>query len=229
MQSLTNQKTNRITGRTTACWLVVALFVGCRKQAAVEPNISRPVASPPIASALIDSSPIEPFDADLNLLLERLRDRLSLMPDVARYKWEHDRPIEDPEREESLIDHFVREAQARGLDADWSRHVIVAQITAARRVQQDCFERWRLSAPDESDPVLDLQTKLRPRIEQVTNQLLEILVRLEPHRKLAAFREVFPSRNDVLSTRKEISNEVWHLAISPWSEHRERTDSDGSH
>ncbi len=220
MQSLTNQKSNRIASRTTAWWLMLALTVGCRERASVEP-----VVTPPVVSAPTDDSPIEPFDADLNLLLERLRDRLSLMPAVARYKWEHDRPIEDPERERSLIDRFVGDAQTRGLDANWSRRVIVAQIAAARRVQQDCFERWQFSGPDDGDPVLDLQTALRPRIEQVTTELIEILVRLEPHRRSAPFREVFPARADSLINGEDLSDEVRQLAISPWSEGGKRTDS----
>ncbi len=222
MQSLTNQKSNRIVSRATAWWLMLALAVGCRERVAVEPADSTPVAS-----ARVDNSPSEPFDANLDLLLERIGDRLGLMPAVARYKWEHDRPIEDPERERSLIERFVNDAQTRGIDADWSRCVIVAQIAAARRVQQDCFERWRASAPEPGDPVLDLQTELRPRIERVTTELMEILVRLESHRTSAAFREVFPARTDALVTREAISDEVRQLAISPWIERGDRADSDG--
>ena len=224
MLSLTNQKSNRITSRATVWWLMLMLAVGCRKQAAVEPDVTPPVASSPIAIAPAEDSPIKPFDADLDLLVECLGDRLSLMPAVARYKWEHNLPIEDPARERSLIDRFVAEAQARGLDADWSRRVIAAQIAAARRVQEDCFENWQTSAPDEGDPVRDLQTELRPRIEQSTIQLIEILMRLEPHRKSAAFREIFPSRTDSMVTREAISDKVRHLAITPWLESENRID-----
>lgn len=221
MQSLTNQKTNRIASRVTSLWMVLALAVGCRERVAVEP-----VASSTLSSAPTSPSQVELFDSDLDLLLEHLRDRLSLMPAVARYKWTHDLPIEDSARERSLVDRFVTEAQSRGLDAEWSRRVIVAQITAARRVQQDCFERWQSSPTDKREPILDLQTELRPRIERVTAELIEILVRLEPHRKMAEFRAAFPTRSDSLITREAVSDEIRHLAISPWSERELQTDSE---
>jgi hypothetical protein len=124
------------------------------------------------------------------------------------------------------VDRFVTEAQSRGLDAEWSRRVIVAQIAAAREVQQNCFERWKSSPPGKSELILDLQTELRPRIERVTSELIEILVRLEPYRQTAAFRVAFPSRTDSLITRDAVSDEVRHLAIAPWLEHEPRTDSE---
>ena len=95
-----------------------------------------------------------------------------------------------------------------------------------RRVQQDCFEHWKSSPPGKNEPILDLQTELRPRIERVTAELIEILVRLEPYRQTAEFRAAFPSQTDSLITREAISDEVRHLAISPWSEHEIQTDSE---
>ena len=131
---------------------------------------------------------------------------------------EHGLPIEDVERERSLINRFVDDARTHGLNEDWSRRVIVAQIAAARRVQQDCFERWKSSPPDNSEPILDLQTELRPQIERLTAELIESLVRLEPHRNTAEFRGAFPSRTNSLITREAVSDEIRHLAIAPWSE-----------
>ena len=202
MQSLTNQKLNCIAGRVAVSLMVLALAAGCRERVAVEP-----------------------FDADLDLLFERLHDRLKLMPEVARYKWAHDLPIEDPERERLLVERFVAEAKSRGLDAEWSRHVIVAQITAARRVQQDCFGEWKSSPPDKNEPIRDLQTELRPCIEQLTAELIESLVRLEPHRQTAEFRTVFPSRSDSLITRGAVSEPVRRLAVAPWLETEIRSNS----
>ena len=223
MQSLTNQKLNRIASRTTTWLMALVLAVGCRERVAVEQ-----VSSHAPSFAPLSPSQIEPFDADLDRLLACIRHRLSLMPAVARYKWEHELPIEDIERERSLINRFVDDARTHGLDTDWSRRVIVAQITAARLVQQDCFERWKSSPPDKSEPILDLQTELRPRIERLTTELIESLIRLEPYRTTAEFRRAFPSRTDSLITREAVSDEIRHWAIAPWSERGERVDSDGN-
>ena len=221
MQSLTNQKSNRIASRVTTWLIVLALAVGCRERATVDS-----VTSPTGSYLPTTPSQTESFDADLDLLFERLCDRLNLMPDVARYKWAHDLPIEVPERERLLIDRFVDDARTHGLEADWSRRVIVAQITAARRVQENSFKRWKSSPPDESEQILDLQTNLRPRIEQLTADLIEILVRLEPHRQTAEFLAAFSSRTDSLTTHDAVSDEVQHLAIAPWLERESRTDSE---
>ena len=213
MQSLTNQKTNHIARQVT--WLLVMLLLpmGCRERSSIDRIATR------------TSSHVHSFDTDLDLLIGRLRSRLLLMPAVARYKWSHKLPVEDPDRERLLIDRFVLAAQTRGLDADWSRSVIVAQITAARRVQQDCFDRWKSTSPAEDEKILDLQTELRPRIEQLTTELIEILARLEPHRKTAEFRTAFPSRTDSLITRDAVSDEVRQLAIAPWKDGGEKPGS----
>ena len=121
MQSLTNQKSNRIASRATTWLMALVLAVGCRERVAVEQ-----VSSHAPSFAPLSPSQIEPFDADLDRLLACIRNRLSLMPAVARYKWEHELPIEDIERERSLINRFVDDARTHGLNTNWPRRVIVA-------------------------------------------------------------------------------------------------------
>jgi chorismate mutase-like protein len=101
--------------------------------------------------------------------------RLALMPAVARWKWEHGMPIEDPVREVELIAAFRQKAESRGIDPEFAEQVIVAQIDAAKLIQRECFRRWETSPPEHGSIVLDLANELRPRLDRLTDDLLDVL------------------------------------------------------
>jgi chorismate mutase-like protein len=48
--------------------------------------------------------------------------RLSIMQEVAKYKWNNNAHIEDPDREQKLLDSVGKQAQAEGLQPRWAQH-----------------------------------------------------------------------------------------------------------
>ncbi|WP_409567868.1 gamma subclass chorismate mutase AroQ [Rugamonas sp. DEMB1] len=102
-------------------------------------------------------------------------ERLALMPDVARYKWNSQAAIEDLPRERLIIAALARQAAEAGVPAAWAESFFEAQIEAAKTVQRDLFERWRQQKAGRFEQVPDLARELRPRLDALTPLLLKAL------------------------------------------------------
>jgi chorismate mutase-like protein len=101
--------------------------------------------------------------------------RLLLMDDVARYKWNHELAIADPEREAALLDRATAEAVAIGLPEAYARRVLAAQIDASRALQTELVTTWRQRQQPVFVAVPDLAGVQRPAIDAATLRLLEAL------------------------------------------------------
>lgn len=111
----------------------------------------------------------------LNMLLALMDERLKLMPDVARHKWNTQSPIEDLPREKIIIDALVKDADQIGVPAAWAEAFFRAQIEAAKTVQRGLFERWREEKAGRFEGVPDLALELRPRLDGLTVKLQKAL------------------------------------------------------
>ncbi len=106
--------------------------------------------------------------------------RLSLMPGVARYKWENGLPVEDIEREALILKRTVGTATQKGLSSDYAEKAVLAQMTAAKMIQSGLFKTWGKDAElVEATPRRDLVTEIRPEISTLTDQLVRQLNKLE--------------------------------------------------
>lgn len=112
-------------------------------------------------------------------LLRLMTMRLNLMHDVARWKWNNNRPVSDPQREEQLLDRLDDQAQAAGLDRTLARTFFEAQIEAAKVIQQADFDVWQSENRPPFEEAPDLKTELRPQISKLSEQLVAQLAALE--------------------------------------------------
>lgn len=117
---------------------------------------------------------------DLEPLRTLLAERLALMPDVARHKWNTRSPVEDLARERQIIAGLQRDAEALGIPAAWAERFFRAQIEAAKVIQRDLFARWEASGQGKFANVPDLATVIRPRLDTLTLQLLRTLAAAWP-------------------------------------------------
>ena len=108
----------------------------------------------------------------LRKLLALIDERLSLMPDVARYKWNHGLAIEDPPREQALLRSVAEQAQQQGLNPTAVSRFFAAQIEASKVVQRELFARWQAAGQGPFAEVVDLGTQIRPRLDQLNPSLL---------------------------------------------------------
>ena len=111
----------------------------------------------------------------LDDLASAIAARLSLMDDVARYKWNHSLPIVDEQREAKLVGSATAQAVTFGVPADYAHRVVVAQIEASRTRQTELTTLWRAQHHAPFDGVPDLATAQRPAIDAATTNLFRRL------------------------------------------------------
>lgn len=113
--------------------------------------------------------------------LRRLMDeRMALMPDVARHKWNTHGAIDDVPREQEVIANLSVKAQVLGIPAAWAKRFFRAQIEGAKQIQRTHFARWKRSGAGKFTDVPDLVTVIRPRLDALTPQLLQELAAAWP-------------------------------------------------
>lgn len=120
----------------------------------------------------------QPVSPELTRLEDLIVYRLSLMEDVAAWKWRNDRPIEDLAREAQVLAATARRAEGLGLDPDSAQAFIKAQMQAAKQVQVYWFEIWRAYGFGGGDTAL--AGVLRPAIGRAGDAVLEQLALVRP-------------------------------------------------
>jgi chorismate mutase-like protein len=129
-----------------------------------------------VASWIEDAAhPPGPASVRLAALID---ERLALVTEVARYKWNSGAAIEDPPREQALMVSLRERAMSMGLPQARVDAFFLAQIEAAKQLQRELFERWKREGRDKFAGIADLATTIRPGIDTVTGQMLQTLATL---------------------------------------------------
>ncbi|MET0656615.1 MAG: gamma subclass chorismate mutase AroQ [Steroidobacteraceae bacterium] len=111
---------------------------------------------------------------DIDRIVELTVQRRALMRDVAAWKWVHERPINDPEREGELLERMRAQARVLGIEPEALADFFELQMKWARREQRRAFSEWEKSgAPIAA--ARDLNTELRPALDDIGAELLRAL------------------------------------------------------
>ncbi len=102
------------------------------------------------------------------------------MQDVAAYKWIHQLPVEDLEREKVVIESATEAGLRYGVTADSSAVFFSAQINAAKDIQQCWFSRWQEGNAPASAP--DLNGEVRPELIRLGNAISSRLGQVDQDR-----------------------------------------------
>lgn len=151
--------------------------------------------------------------ADLDALLQLMRQRLELMHDVARWKWNAGRSVADPQRERETLDAVVERGQAKGVDPQLLRSFFSAQIEAARHIQQADFDRWKAQqqGPFAENTSLD---ELRKKIDAMNAQLIDSLATVSSKLDAPVLQQVLPQRALAILTGEDLAD-VRVIAVAP--------------
>ncbi|WP_235079673.1 chorismate mutase [Amycolatopsis orientalis] len=138
------------------------------------------------ASAAAGAPPVgapathQPFGR-LGTLTELVIERLRVSDDVAAAKFGSDSPIDDPAREQQVLDEVRRQAAALGLAPDAAAMFFRDQITASKIVQRGLFARWT-AHPGEAPVARPGLGQIRTRLDRLTTDLLRQLKATMPVR-----------------------------------------------
>jgi chorismate mutase-like protein len=129
----------------------------------------------------------------IDRLLRLMAQRLALMHDVAQWKWNAGRPIKDLQREREVLQSAVEHGRGKGLDPDLVRPFFMAQLEAARIVQQAEIDRWKASKQRPFADTTSLAV-LRQRINQLNRELIDALTEVRPGFFGQTVQQVLPRR-----------------------------------
>lgn len=119
-------------------------------------------------------------DPRLLRLLSLMQQRLDLAQDVAMYKWNTRAAIDDPVREQQILDALAKQAPPYDLEPKLAQDFFAAQIIAGKMIQTALFKEWtsKSRAPFSDPP--DLKTQIRPALDGLTIELLTALAAAQP-------------------------------------------------
>ena len=121
----------------------------------------------------------------LNVLLGLIDERLAIMPDVARHKYNSGAAVEDLPREAQVIEAVTAQAVTAGLDKDLAATFFQAQIDASKMIQTERIAAWKVEGRAPFADVPDLGTVIRPKLDALTPAMLAALKEALPELKSA--------------------------------------------
>ena len=145
-----------------------------------------------------------------SVLLRLVTDRLSLMTDVAKTKWNSGSEIEDPIREQQLLSDVGVKAQTVGVPTEWAQHFFRFQIEAAKQVQYCLFAQWTIQHQGSFSEVQNLRMVIRPKLDQLTAELLQELAKQWPELSKSG-----PSQGNKFMQEQSPSEIAVRLAVLP--------------
>ncbi|MEU5636728.1 chorismate mutase [Streptomyces rishiriensis] len=186
----------------TTLTATAAVALACTRAAVAVPAVGVPASTAPFSPA---SGPV----LALRPVAELSAERLATADLVAAAKWGTTAPIDDPAREQQVLDAVAARATELGADPDEIRTVFRDQIEADKSVQRGLFRRWT-DHPDQAPVTRPDLAVVRQEINRVTDALVEALAATatdrdapacRPELALAALLVHHEDRLDALHTR----------------------------
>jgi chorismate mutase len=150
-------------------------------------------------------------EAGLTMLSDLIEQRLALMEEVSKAKWNTRSAIEDPEREQKVLQDVEAKAKQADLPSEWVQHFFRLQIEAAKLVQYQLFSQWRNSNQKNFSQTMDLNSQIRPQLDQITVAILAALKANWPTVKANPIRAL----ETASSHKSRRFPQAEHLALTP--------------
>ena len=113
--------------------------------------------------------------AAVDKLLDLVEQRMAVMPDVARHKYNTGGAVEDLPREAQVITAVSARAKEAGIDADLAADFFQAQIDASKIMQTSRITAWKAAGQGKFSDVPDLATSIRPTLDRLTPEMVATL------------------------------------------------------
>lgn len=166
--------------RRTRSALVAACATLLLSGAAAMPAVAQPRPAGPAPSAAFGLTP-------LVTLTDLFAERLLVADKVAAAKYGTDRPIDDPAREQQVLDDVATRAVGLRLEPDVVVTVFEDQIEANKLVQRGLYAHWDAHPEQRPTRRPDLDKEVRPELDRITTQVLDTLVATEGVRSAPSY------------------------------------------
>jgi chorismate mutase len=172
------------------------------------------------ANSMAQSAPA-PVDSEaVKQLLGLIDKRLAVAPLVARAKWNSGGAIDDPAREQAILDNVSKQAEDAGLDASFARYFFQQQFDAGKMIQRDLHSQWQASHQGKFADAPDLAKDVRPVLDRLTPQLIMALRGLYPQLFQTQTNQRILAQGAIL-IRNDLNGAVRDAALQPLLKARE--------
>ncbi|MGH3670830.1 MAG: chorismate mutase [Pseudonocardiaceae bacterium] len=113
-------------------------------------------------------------------------ERIELSDKVAAAKFGTPQPIDDPAREQQVLDAVAKTAPGVGVDPAEAGRVFRDQIEASKVVQRGLYAEWTAHPQQRPTDRPNLGTEVRPELDRITTAILEQLRASRAQRHAAA-------------------------------------------
>ncbi|MET9910798.1 chorismate mutase [Streptomyces sp. NPDC006476] len=148
-------------------------------------RITTPLSATAIAAAALLALPgtatAAPTSSPLLPVVSLAAERVATADLVAAAKWGTDSPIDDPAREQQVLDTAAAQAQRIGADPDEIRRVFRDQIEANKIVQRTLYARWT-AHPDQAPTTKPDLNVVRQTINRINTDLVQAVADSTPQR-----------------------------------------------
>lgn len=165
----------------------------------------------PFRPQIVDDEILEKIDGVLILINQFFE----VSHEVAKWKWNHNMPIEDKQREESTLQKLKERALMMGLPPHLVSEVVKAQMQASKLLQEDDFNRWTEEGVDLFADVRDLKKELRPQIDAIREKFLIQFKELLSLLKKKNLTEVIHWRAGLLLGAEGVNDFIRDCALQP--------------
>uniref|UniRef100_A0A915P3F2 chorismate mutase n=1 Tax=Meloidogyne floridensis TaxID=298350 RepID=A0A915P3F2_9BILA len=151
---------------------------------------------------------------DIDRFVEIADDRLTLSDYVALYKIVNNKSITDPKREEKLLNDMRSKGKNLSLAEDYVTLIFQDQINASKYFQNYLVNLWNQSGIPPIK-VRDLNTDLRPAIDQINTEMLQLLVKIQKLPSKDCLKKVDKSVNNFIMRVNQIDeqNDALKMAV----------------
>lgn len=153
--------------------------------------------------------------ATVDRLLELIKERLDVAPEVARIKWNTKAPIEDLPREEQVIEGVAKRAAEYGLDPQTARIFFRAQIEASKALQTTLHADWTARGQAPFAKVGDLGEDIRPVLDQLTPTTIGALADALPVLQQPGGRQLLEAQSKAILAKTPGGDAAVREAVAP--------------
>jgi len=176
--------------------------------AAQEVALNSAISSP----ILVEEEILEKIDG----VLFTIQEWFVLTHEVAKWKWNHEVPIQEKKKEEKLIQALCEKGKKAGLQPQLVKEVFQAQLEASRMIQENHFENWRKQEINQFGGVLNFKSDLKPKIDQICDQFIFKLKEVLPLLRKRNLSDVIKWRAEVVISNDEAVNDsIKDVALQP--------------
>ncbi len=163
----------------------------------------------------IEATSQDESQAQMDTLLTLIKERLFLMQDIAKWKWNNAMPIENASEEKALHAEVALIAQKLDISPEVAANLMQAQFNSSKLIQIDAFETFARQDLDNVEGAPESIDPLNERASELTSMILMQAKKLLPKTSNGELKIAIKEKANEIITNSGISELATKEAISP--------------